>query len=120
MGREQMRNLDVVRKRDTQINEFEYQKHQGEMTEQEHADKQGGGAKRLTQAERIKQVMAAAHNKVEKRRKKGTSRPAATRKTSASGSKPAASKSAGKVNTAQKPNPGKKAGGSAKKTSKKR
>jgi hypothetical protein len=118
MGREQMRNLDVVRKRDTQINEFEYQKHQGEMTEQEHADKQGGGAKQLTQAERVKQVMAAAHKKVEKRRKKGTSRPAATRKTSASGSNPATSRSAARGNATKKA--GKSAVGSAKKASRKR
>lgn len=120
MGREQMRNLEVFRSSGTQINEFEYQKHQGEMTEQEHADKQGGGAKQLTQAERVKQVMAAAHKKVEKRRKKGTSRTAATRKTSASGGQPAASRSAGKGSVAKKAGSGKKAGGSAKKASRKR
>ena len=114
MGREQMRNLETFKIGSGQVNEFEYQKHQGEMTEQEHADKQGGGAKQLTQAERVKQVMAAAHKKVEKRRKKGTSRPAATRKASASGSKPAPSRSAGKGNT------GTKTGGSAKKASRKR
>ncbi len=45
MGREQMRNLEVSRIGATQVNEFEYQKHQGEMTEQEHAGKQGGGGK---------------------------------------------------------------------------
>ena len=43
------------------------------MTEQEHAGKQGGGDKRLTQAERVAQVTAAAHKKVEKKRKKGKS-----------------------------------------------
>ena len=70
MGREQMRNLEVFRTSGTQINEFEYQKNQGEITDQEHPGKQGGSAKRLTQAERVKQVMAAAHDKVEKRRKR--------------------------------------------------
>jgi hypothetical protein len=71
MGREQMRNLDVAKVGATNpVNEFEYQKHQGEMTEQEHAGQQGRGGKRLTQAERVAQVTAAAHKKVEKKRKK--------------------------------------------------
>jgi hypothetical protein len=70
MGREQMRNLEISKIGATQVNEFEYQKHQGEMTEQEHPGAQGGGGKRLTQAERVAQITAAAHRKVEKRRKK--------------------------------------------------
>jgi hypothetical protein len=71
MGREQMRNLDVAKVgAGNTVNEFEYQKHQGEITEQEHPGKQGGGSKRLTQAERVAQVTAAAHKKVEKKRKK--------------------------------------------------
>ena len=70
MGREQMRNLEISKIGATQVNEFEFHKHQGEMTEQDHAGKQGGGGKRLTQAERIAQVTAAAHKKVEKKRKK--------------------------------------------------
>jgi hypothetical protein len=77
MGREQMRNLEISRIGATQVNEFEYQKHQGEMTEQEHPGQQGSGGKRLTQAERVAQVMAAAHRKVEKKRKKEGARPAA-------------------------------------------
>jgi hypothetical protein len=71
MGREQMRNLEISKIGATQVNEFEYQKHHGEMTDQEHPDEQGGGGKRLTKAEQVAQVMAAAHKKVEKRRKKG-------------------------------------------------
>jgi hypothetical protein len=72
MGREQMRNLDVAKVgAGNTVNEFEYQKHQGEMTEQEHPHEQGGKTKRLTKAEQVAQVMAAAHKKVEKRRKKG-------------------------------------------------
>jgi hypothetical protein len=71
MGREQMRNLDVAKVgAGNTVNEFEYQKHQGEMAEQEHAGQQGRGGKRLTQAERVAQVTAAAHRKVEKKRKK--------------------------------------------------
>lgn len=71
MGREQMRNLDVAKVgAGNPVNEFEYQKHQGEMTEQEHPGQQGGGGKRMTQAERVAQITAAAHKKVEKKRKK--------------------------------------------------
>jgi len=71
MGREQMRNLDVAKVgAGHTVNEFEYQQHQGEITEQEHAGQPGRGAKRLTQAERVAQVVAAAHRKVEKKRKK--------------------------------------------------
>ena len=71
MGREQMRNLDVAKVgAGNAVNEFEYQKHQGEMTEQEHPGQQTGGAKRLTKAEQVAAVMAAAHKKVEKKRKK--------------------------------------------------
>jgi hypothetical protein len=86
MGREQMRNLDVAKVgAGNTVNEFEYQKHQGEMTEQEHVGQQGRGAKRMTQAERVAQVTAAAHKKVEKKRKKegaksGSAKGAAKRK----------------------------------------
>jgi hypothetical protein len=83
MGREQMRNLEISRIGATQVNEFEYQKHQGEMTEQEHPGQQGSGGKRLTQAERVAQVMAAAHRKVEKKRKKEGARPAAKKSSAA-------------------------------------
>jgi hypothetical protein len=71
MGREQMRNLEISKIGGaSQVNEFEYQKHQGEMSEQEHLGQQGSGGKRLSQADRVKQVIAAAHKKVEKKRKK--------------------------------------------------
>jgi hypothetical protein len=70
MGREQMRNLEISKIGASQVNEFEYQQHQGEMTEQEHPGQQGSDGKRLTQAERVAQVIAAAHKKVEKKRKK--------------------------------------------------
>jgi hypothetical protein len=70
MGREQMRNLEISKIGATQVNEFEYQKHHAEMTEQEHLGQKRDSGKRLTQAERVAQVMAAAHRKVEKKRKK--------------------------------------------------
>jgi hypothetical protein len=87
MGREQMRNLEISKIGANQVNEFEYQKHQGEMSEQEHPGQQGSGGKRLTQAERVAQVMAAAHRKVEKKRKKEGAK-SASRKTSAAKRKP--------------------------------
>jgi hypothetical protein len=83
MGREQMRNLDVAKVgAGNQVNEFEYQKHQGEMSEQEHSGKQGGGAKRLSKAEQVAEVMAAAHKKVEKKRKKEAAKSGASKKAS--------------------------------------
>ena len=72
MGREQMRNLDTSRIGGAQVNEFEYQKNQGELTEQleQHPSGAQGRRRRLTQAERVKQIMAAAHKKVEKKKKR--------------------------------------------------
>ena len=81
MGREQMRNLEISKIGANQVNEFEYQKHQGEISEQEHPGQQGSGAKRLTQAERVAQVIAAAHRKVEKKRKKEGPKTAPKKKT---------------------------------------
>jgi hypothetical protein len=81
MGREQMRNLEISKLGANQVNEFEYQKHQGEISEQEHPGQQGGG-KKQTQAERVAQVIAAAHRKVEKKRKKEGAK-SASRKTPA-------------------------------------
>jgi hypothetical protein len=86
MGREQMRNLEISKIGATQVNEFEYQKHQGEMTEQEHAGQQGRGGQRLTQAERVAQITAAAHRKVEKKRKKEGAKSGSS-KTAAKGKK---------------------------------
>ncbi|MDQ2920788.1 MAG: hypothetical protein M3R52_04115, partial [Acidobacteriota bacterium] len=79
---EQMRNLEVTKIGASQVNEFEYQKHQGEMTEQEHSGKQAGAVNRPTKAEQVAQVMAAAHKKVEKKRKKEAARGGGSRKAS--------------------------------------
>ncbi len=86
MGREQMRNLETFRIGGTQVNEFEYQKNQGEMTEQleQHPD-EAAGTKRPTQAERVERIMAEAHRKVEKRRKKGASKAGQSKKTTTVG-----------------------------------
>ncbi len=72
MSRDQMRNLETFKIGSSQVNEFEYQKNRGQMTEQfeHHPDEAATGAKPMTQAERVKSIMAAAHKKVEKRRKK--------------------------------------------------
>ena len=82
MSRDQMRNLEVFKIGSSQVNEFEYQKHQGEMTEQEHAKKNSAGARPQTRAERVKQVMAEAHKKVEKKRKKEAARSGGAKKVS--------------------------------------
>ncbi len=76
MGREQMRNLETFKIGGNTVNEFEYQKNQGDLTEQfdQHGEPTGKGGKRLTQAERVQQIMDAAHKKVEKRRKKETAK----------------------------------------------
>lgn len=100
MGREQMRNLDTSRIGGAQVNEFEYQKNQGELTEQlEQHPSAAKAAKRLTQAERVKQIMAAAHKKVEKRKKKGvaaTGKRNATTKSDAPSAKKAPRKTTAK------------------------
>jgi len=100
MGREQMRNLDTSRIGGAQVNEFEYQKNQGELTEQlEQHPSAGKAANPLTQAERVKQIMAAAHKKVEKKKKKeaaATAKRKSTTKSAAKSVKKAAGKTAGK------------------------
>ena len=115
MGRKQMRNLVTYKIVDTQVNEFEYQKHQGEMTEQEdqHPDAIVSGSKPPTQAERVKQITAAAHNKVEKKRKKegvkaggspkkSVTKPASKGAPGSKARKPAAAKATGKRKAAKK------------------
>ena len=100
MGREQMRNIDVANVGGKQLNEFEYQKFHGEMTEQEHEGQQKGGGKRLSQAERVAQITEAAHKKVEQRRKKqgakaGAKVKAGSKKTPKKTAKKPAKKSSG-------------------------
>ncbi len=91
MGREQMRNLETFKIGGTTVNDFEYQKNQGDLTEQfdQHGEPTGKGGKRLTPAERVQQIVDAAHKKVEKRRKKETAKSGSTKKVAAS-ARPAA------------------------------
>lgn len=105
MGRGQMRNLETFGVGTGDINEFEYQKNQGELTEQlEHQGAQEDAtAGPATTADRVKQIMADAHQKVEERKRKGINRPAkktATTKKSAA-KRPATRKLAGTAGTAR-------------------
>jgi len=113
-----MRNLETYKIGDSQVNEFEYQKHQGEMTEQsdQHPDAAVKGPRRPTQAERVKQITAAAHKKVLQRRKKegGKTGPQQKKSAAAPPSKTAASRKASKpvaAKQARKKNAAKKAAG---------
>ena len=100
MGREQMRNLDTSRIGGAQVNEFEYQKNQGELTEQLEQHPSGAkAAKPPTQAERVKAIMAAAHKKVQKKKKKeaaASGKKKSTTKQASKSSKQAAGKTARK------------------------
>jgi hypothetical protein len=70
MGREGTRNIEIARVGATQVNEFEYHKNQGEITEQEHAGQQRKTDKPMSRAEQVAAITAAAHRKVEQKRKK--------------------------------------------------
>ena len=133
MGREQMRNLETFKIGGSQVNEFEYQKHQGEMTEQldQHPDSIIKGPRRPTQAERVKQIMAEARKKVEKKRKKevvkaggsqkkSAAQPASKSARSSKASKPVATKAAGKKTAANKAAVRKSVSAGASKTARKK
>ncbi len=70
MGREGTRNIEIARVGATQVNEFEYHKNQGQITEQEHGGQQAKTGKTLSRAEQVAAITAAAHRKVEQKRKK--------------------------------------------------
>jgi hypothetical protein len=108
MGREQMRNLETFKIGGSQVNEFEYQKNQGELTEQfdQHPDEAAKGKPRLTQAERVKQIMAAAHEKVEKRRKKGTAKSGQAKKSGGATRAAAKAAASAKAKKTRKPSAG--------------
>lgn len=118
MGRDQMRNLETFKVGANEVNEFEYQQHQGELTEQleHHGDQQNQDTPQITEAERVEQIMAEAHEKVEERKRRGTSsygkkRPAAkkqaakkvTKKLAAKKSSRKATTKAAKKSTPKKP-----------------
>ncbi len=109
-SRDQMRNLEIFRVGADAVNEFEYQKNQGELTEQRehHPEQQDSPAGPETEAERIEQVIADAHAKVEKRKRRakgaaGTKAVAAKRSPAKSTKKAGAKKSPAKKSTAKKP-----------------
>lgn len=105
MSRDQMRNLEAFKIGGSQVNEFEYQKNQGQMTEQSgaHPDEALTG-KQPTRAERVKQIMAEAHKKVEKKRKKAIAKAGGKAKNLAgkTGRKTTAGKSASAKSPAKK------------------
>jgi hypothetical protein len=123
MPKEPTRSIDRHKVRGSGLNEFDFQKHQGQMADEFQApggDVKGGSTPR-TRAEQVAQVIAAAKRKVAKRRKRDAARahegpklapPQVTsgRKTSASptvkraGSKAGAKKAApGKTKRSPKP-----------------
>ena len=115
MGREQVRNIEAVKVGTTELNEFEYERNQGQLTEQlEHQPgSEQSEIQRPTRAEQVQQITAAAHAKVEKRRrragkkagaKKSTPRTSTAKKSTAkkSAAKKSTKKSAVKKSTAKK------------------
>ncbi len=104
-NRDQMRNLEIFKVGADAVNEFEYQKNQGELTEQRehHLEQQDTPSGSGTEAERIEQVIADAHAKVQERKRKasrGTGKKTQARK---SAGKRSAKKSAAKKPIAKKP-----------------
>lgn len=94
-SRDQMRNLEIFKVGADAVNEFEYQKNQGELTEQRehHFEQPDSTSGPGTEADRIEQVIADAHAKVEERKRKASR---------GAGKKTAAKKSPGK-RSAKKP-----------------
>jgi hypothetical protein len=97
-----MRSLEIFKVGADAVNEFEYQKNQGELTEQRehHLEQQESPSGPATEAERIEQVIADAHAKVEERKRKGSGN--VGRKKSAA-PKSATKKSGGKKPAARSP-----------------
>jgi hypothetical protein len=73
-SRDQVRNLEIFKVGADAVNEFEYSKNQGELTEQQehHLEQPESASAPTTEAERIEQVIADAHAKVEERKRKGS------------------------------------------------
>ena len=70
MSRDTTRNIETFKIGGTHVNDFEFHKHQGEMSERTKPGGKTSGTVPLTRAERVAQVMAEAHRKAEKRKKK--------------------------------------------------
>ena len=72
MARDTTRNIETIKTGGTQVNEFEFHKHQGEMADKGSRTGRGAGTdvKPLTRAEQIAKVTEQAHQKVQRRKKK--------------------------------------------------
>ena len=104
-SRDQMRNLEIFKVGADAVNEFEYQKNQGELTEQRehHLEQPDSPSGPGTESERLEQVIADAHAKVAERRRKASR--GADRKTAAvrkSPGKKSAKKSSAKKSPVKK------------------
>jgi hypothetical protein len=88
MARDQTRNIEAFKIGGTRVNEFEFHKNQGRMTEQfeQHAGDKASGTKPATKAERVAELMAEAHRKVEKRRKHEAAKAGVSKRSAATGS----------------------------------
>lgn len=88
MARDQTRNIEAFKIGGTRVNEFEFHKNQGRMTEQsgQHAGDKASGTKPATKAERVAELMAEAHRKVEKRRKHEAAKAGVSEQSAATGS----------------------------------
>lgn len=103
-SRDQVRNLEIFKIGADAVNEFEYQKNQGELTEQRehHLEQPDSPSGPGTEADRIEQVIADAHAKVEERKRKaarGLGKKTAAKKSPGRSTK----KSAAKKPSAKKP-----------------
>ena len=115
-SRDQVRNLEIFKVGADAVNEFEYEKNQGELSEQQehHLGPPDSPSGPATEAERIEQVIADAHAKVEERKRKGSGNVAQR--------KSAAFQSAAKKTAAKKPagrKPARRAAATTKKAAKK-
>jgi len=67
----QTRNIETFKVGNaTQVNEFDFHKHQEEMHEHQAAEPQEGAGKKETKAERVSRLTKEAHEKVLKRKKR--------------------------------------------------
>ena len=88
MARDQTRNIEAFKIGGTRVNEFEFHKNQGRMTEQvgQRTGDKASGTKPMTKAERVEELMAEAHRKVEKRRKHEAAKAGVSKQSAATGS----------------------------------
>ena len=99
MPKDPKRNIQSYQIQGGHLNEFEFQKNQGEIGEESELPFTGEAEQpNLTQAEHVAAVTAEAHRKVEKRKKRGAGNPDSQRKVAArkASSKKVAGKSAKK------------------------